>query len=153
MHRLAKRFLSFTMLAAVLAGAAGPASAQSFEQLADKIDALDLPNEKGLLHLITSANILVDNGKLMAATHVLDAVATTIESQGGIDPETVTDLIASVDAIIAVLEVGPQHWWCDYDGDGYTVYLGKFALPPSEYCHNSPLFGSDSDDNNPYITN
>ena len=48
--------------------------------------------------------------------------------------------------------VSPSEWFCDNDGDGYTVSAGVSCAAPSSSCSQNPGLGADCDDNNPNIT-
>ena len=48
--------------------------------------------------------------------------------------------------------VSPSEWFCDNDGDGYTVSAGVSCAAPSSSCSQNPGLGADCDDNNPIIT-
>ena len=45
-----------------------------------------------------------------------------------------------------------REWWCDYDGDGYTVSGGVSCTAPSPFCSESSGLGADCDDNDPDVT-
>ena len=151
MHRLAKRFLSFIPLAAALAGAAGPAKAQSLQQLAEDIVALNVSSEQAMLHLIIVTDTFIDNGKTGQAMKTLNALAHVIDSESEIDSSTADALFVSIESIADALVAGPQQWWCDADADGYTVDAGESYFAPSAYCSNDPGLGPDSDDNDPNV--
>jgi hypothetical protein len=139
--------LSLTILATALAGAAGPARAQSLGQLKEDIIALDLASEQGMLHLIFVAEDFLDVGKIGQAIKPLNALAHVIDAESEIDSSTADALLSSIESVIDVLVAGPQQWWCDQDGDGYTVDGGVSYFAPSAYCSNDPGLGPDSDDN------
>ena len=48
--------------------------------------------------------------------------------------------------------VSPREWFCDYDGDGYTVSGGVSCTAPSPGCSESSGLGADCDDNDPDVT-
>ena len=48
--------------------------------------------------------------------------------------------------------VSPREWFCDNDGDGYTVSGDVSCAAPSPGCSDNPGLGADCDDNNPNIT-
>jgi hypothetical protein len=151
MHRLVKRFLSLTILATVLLAASGPARAQSLEQLQEDIIALDLASGQGMLHLIYVAEDRIDAGRSDLAIKALNALAHVIDKESEIDNSTADALLSSIELSIDVLIADPQEWWCDQDGDGYTVYMGVSYFAPSVYCSNDPGLGLDSDDNDPNV--
>jgi hypothetical protein len=151
MDRFARRFLSFTILATVLAGAAGPARAQTLEELELAILELNLPQENGLLHQIDLADMFIDKEKINAAVGVLNGLIAMIEANPFIDTPVAEDLVSFTESVIDQVLVGPTDWYCDYDGDGYTVYAGVSYLPPDPYCSNDPGLGSDSDDFDPNV--
>jgi hypothetical protein len=148
MHRFARSLFFLTLLAGVLAIANAPARAQSLEQLKADINALDLASEQGMLHLIYVAQDRLDAGRSDLAIKALNSLAHVIDHAGEIDNSTADDLLLSIELSIDVLIVGPQEWWCDHDGDGYTVYGGVSYFAPSAYCSNDPGFGHDIDDSN-----
>jgi hypothetical protein len=45
-----------------------------------------------------------------------------------------------------------REWWCDYDGDGYTVSGGVSCTAPSPFCSESSGLGPDCNDNDPTAT-
>jgi hypothetical protein len=155
MHRLATRFLSLTLLATVLVGAAGFARAQTPEQL-EALVQLYVPHPQGLLQQLDVAENLFDAGNIAASRHVFETLELAIVNRvgpgpNGISSSTAETLLVFTDSIIGALDAGPTDWWCDYDGDQYTVYWGVSYFAPNPYCYNDPLLGPDNDDNNPNV--